>query len=133
MYLRFLAKYYHVENKQIQYGFFWAADYLVKHAPLSVEHRKHLEATVYWFDHNLPIPEYYQDEKNRQAAKSATSWYKETAKECVQRMNSMIPILEAHHVDVSRLTSKKLMGKVIYEDDFQVTIIPFREVAKKVK
>jgi len=133
MYLRYIAKYFHEENQRIQYGFFWAADYLIKNVSLSIRDRETLEKNVHWFDHNLPIPEYYQDEKNRQLAKSATSWYKAKAKECIQRMNSMIPILEDHHVDVTRLKSKELIGKVIYEDNFQVTIIPFREVAKKVK
>ena len=133
MYLRYLAKYYHVENERTQFGFFWAADYLIKHGTLSVEDRNKLETTIKWFDDNLPIPEYYQDKKNRQIAKSATSWFKDSATEFIRLMNELTPILERHFVTVTRLSSRKLLGKIIFEDKFQITILPHREVAKKVK
>lgn len=133
MYLRYIAKYYNETNKKEELGFFYAADYVRDHCNLSVPDRKSLEAAIKWFDHNLPIPEYYQLEKNRQSSKSATSWFKDSATQFINRMNEMSVILEKHHIDVQRINSKSLVGKKIYEDDFQVTVDPFRENAKKVK
>ncbi|GEM_PF-957464 len=131
-FLRYRAKYYHEQNDKIQLGFFWAADYLQKHGNLEKEDRKKLEELIHFFDHKLPIPEYYQDEKNRQLSKSATSWFKDSAKEFIKRMNELARILEHYNVDVERINVKELPGKKIYEDDYQVTIIPFRESRKSV-
>ena len=133
MYLRYLAKYYNATTNKEGLGFFWAAEYLKNEVDLSVADRKELEAQIHFFDYNLPIPEYYQDQKNRQTAKSATSWFKDNAEDYITRMNTMAAILESYQVEVQRISSKKLPGKVIYEDDFQVTIMPHRELANKVR
>lgn len=132
MYLRYLANFYNEELKKEEVGFFSAAEYLKNHGTLEVEDREALEKLIHWFDHELPIPDYYQDEKNRQAAKSATSWYKDTAKVYIKNMNVLTRILETYNVEVQRISSQKVLGKQIYEDEFQVTVIPFRDVKKKV-
>jgi len=110
-FLRYRAKYYHEQNDKIQLGFFWAADYLQKHGNLEKEDRKELEELI---------------------PKSATSWFKDSAKEFIKRMNELARILEHYNVDVERINVKELPGKKIYEDDYQVTIIPFRESRKSV-
>lgn len=133
MYLRYLAKYYNEKTEKEGLGFFWAADYLQKHSPNVVREHKELDELIYWFDHKLPIPDYYQDEKNRQLAKSATSWFKDSAHECISRMNKLAKILEANHVQVERIHAKKLHGKKIYEDEFQVTLLPYRDIADQVR
>jgi len=132
-FLRYRAKYYHEENDKIQFGFFWAADYLKKHGNLEVPDRERLEKLIVYFDNELPIPEYYQDEKNRQIAKSATSWFKDNAKDFIASMNELALILEKYNVSVERIHEKKLPGKKIYEDEYQVTVLPFRDVKKKVR
>ncbi len=133
MFLRYQAKYYNEETDKEEFGFFWAAEYVKNFAPLSLEDRKPLEDNIKWFDHHLPIPDYYQTEKNRQASKSATSWFKDTAHHFISRMNEMSKILEQYGVEVNRISSKKPLGKKIYEDEYQITVNPHREVAKKVK
>jgi len=132
-FLRYRAKYYHEQNDKIQFGFFWAADYLKKQGTLAVPDRERLETLIAFFDNELPIPEYYQDEKNRQIAKSATSWYKDSAKNFIRSMNELAKILERYNVEVERIHEKVLPGKTIYEDEFQVTIMPFRDAKKKVQ
>jgi hypothetical protein len=131
MYLRYRAKYYNTQTGKIAYGFFWAADYLQKHGDLHANESKALEELIHWFDHQLPIPDYYQDEKNRQQAKSATSWYKDTALEFIGRMNRLAEILNDNGVEVERISAKKLRGTILYEDDHQVTVIPFRDVKNR--
>lgn len=131
-FLRYRAKYYHEENQRIQFGFFWAADYLKKSALLHPDDQATIERLIHFFDHKLPIPEYYQDEKNRQQAKSATSWFKDSATEFIKAMNELAAILERYHVDVERIHRKKVPGKKIYEDDFQITVLPFRDVKGEV-
>ena len=132
MYLRYRATYFNASTNKVEYGFFWAADYLQK-SDLEVQDRDRLDELVHWFDHNLPIPDYYQDEKNRQEAKSATSWFKDTAIEYIDKMNELGRILTKNNVNVERISRKQLKGKKIYEDEFQVTIIPFKDSIKKVK
>ncbi len=133
MYLRFRAKYYNEKKDRIEFGVFSAAEYLKKHGTLEKEDRNALEAFIHYFDHELPIPDYYQDEKNRQAAKSATSWFKNSAEDFIGAMNKMALILQSYQVEVERIHSKRPLGKLIYEDDFQVTILPYRDVKKKVQ
>jgi len=133
MYLRYLASFYNEELQKEQVGFFNAAEYLKNHGVLVVEERESLEKLIHWFDHELPIPDYYQSEKNRQAAKSATSWFKDTAEVYIKNMNVLAKILENYHVKVERISSQKVLGKQIYEDESQVTVIPFRDVKKKVR
>lgn len=132
MYLRYLASFYNEELEKEDVGFFKAAEYLKDHGVLSIEDRQDLEALIHWFDHELPIPDYYQSEKNRQAAKAATSWFKDTAQVYITNMNKLAKILQTYNVAVKRINSQKILGKQIYEDEYQVTVIPFRDVKKKV-
>ncbi|MDA7501774.1 hypothetical protein N8482_00705 [Chitinophagales bacterium] len=133
MYLRYRAKYYNEKTDKEAFGFFLAADYLKKKDSFQGEGRAQLEELIHYFDHNLPIPDYYQDEKNRQKAKSATSWFKDTATGYIKRMNELAVILESNNVEVERINARKLPGKLIYEDEFQVTVIPFRDLTLAVK
>ena len=133
MYLRYRAKYYNHSTENLEFGFFWAAEYLKNHCTLNLEDRNKLEDLIKWFDNHLPIPDYYQKKKNRQASKSATSWFKDSSDKYISRMNELSNILEMNNVDIERINSKKLLGKKIYEDEYQVTILPYRDFAKKVK
>ncbi len=133
MFLRYRAKYYNENSKKIEYGFFYALDYLKDYCDLTIEDRKIVEDNIKWFDYNLPIPDYYQNEKNRQDAKAATSWFKDTSKKYIDKMNSLSIILKNYNVEVERISSKKLLGKIIYEDEFQVTILPYRDYKQQVK
>jgi hypothetical protein len=133
MYLRYRAKYYNERTEKLEFGFFWAADYLKNHGILGIGDRQKLEELIKWFDKHLPVPDYYQNKKNRQDAKSATSWFKDSSSNFIQRMNELSVILETYNVEVERISSKKVLGKKIYEDEFQVTVLPFREVVKKIK
>jgi len=132
MYFRFLAQFYNIVDEKEEVGFFRAAEYLQDSVDLTIEDRALLDKLIHWFDHELPIPDYYQDERNRQSAKSATSWFKDTAVDFIKGMNQLAKILTTYGVHVDRIHEKKLMGKVIYEDDYQVTILPFREKRKRV-
>lgn len=132
MYLRYRAKYFNEVTQEVGLGFFWAADYLSKYATLTVDDRKRLKELIHFFDRKLPIPEYYQDKKNRQKSKSATSWFKDSAQQFIIPMNELAAILEKYHVTVERISTKKIPGKTIYEDEFQITVMPFRDVKKQV-
>lgn len=133
MYLRFRAKYFNGVTGTTGYGFFWAADHLKNHGDLSISDRKELESLTKWFDNKLPIPEYYQDERNRQDAKSATSWFKDSAKLYIENMFKLKQVLDSYNVETETINRKKLPGKKIYEDEFQITVIPFRDEKKRVK
>lgn len=132
MYLRYRAKYFNEAKQTVELGFFKAAVYLSEHAPLTTEDRKQLDQFIHFFDHQLPIPDYYQSKKNRQAAKSATSWFKDSAQTFIRPMNELANLLEQYQIEVERISAKKTPGKIIYEDDYQITVIPFRDVKKHV-
>ncbi|PCH66443.1 MAG: hypothetical protein COC01_07995 [Bacteroidetes bacterium] len=133
MYLRYLAKYYNETTQKQETGFFWSADYLKNHGNLQVTDRQKLEELIQWFDKNLPIPNYYQSKKNHQESKSAATWFKDSSDKYIKRMNELAELLEVYNVDVQRISCKRLLGKKIFEDDYQITIIPYRDIAKKVK
>jgi hypothetical protein len=133
MYLRYRAKYYNEIKEKLEFGFFWSADYVKNHGTLDIDDREKLEELIRWFDKHLPIPDYYQKKKNRQEAKSATSWFKDTSLDFIVKMNELSEILKTYNVEVERISSKKILGKKIFEDEFQITVIPYREVAKKIK
>ena len=85
---------------------------LKNYGTLNLEDRQKLEELIHWFDHNLPIPEYYQKKKNRQDAKSATSWFKDTSNNFISRMNELSEILKI----VNSLIEKKVKNN--NENDF---------------
>ena len=133
MYLRYRASFYNEQTGKTELGFLKAADYLVEHATMSIQDKSEVERLIKWFDIMLPIPEYYQEKKNRQLAKSATSWFKDSACEFINGMNDLSKILESNHIAVERISCKKVAGKKIYEDDFQITVLPFKDSVKKVQ
>lgn len=47
-------------------------------------------------------------------------------------MNELANLLEQYQIEVERISAKKTPGKIIYEDDYQITVIPFRDVKKHV-
>lgn len=63
MYLRYRASYFNEAMQTVELGFFKAAVYLSEHAPLTTEDRKQLDQLIHFFDHQLPIPDYYQSKK----------------------------------------------------------------------
>ncbi len=55
----------------------------------------------------------------------ATAWFKVSAATLIARAAGYIRILDAHGVRCAKLVSHHPPGKIIYEDDDQIVVIPF--------
>ena len=58
-------------------------------------------------------------------------WFKDSAKEHILKIHDSILILEKYNLIVERVTSKN-PGTIVYEDEFQISVIPFRSYRKRV-
>jgi hypothetical protein len=77
-----------------------------------------------WYDRNYTnpsdvLPEVYDHEVNP----SATAWFKMSATHLVERIDGYLAILAAHGVACDRVETDS-PGRVIYEDDDQVVVVP---------
>ncbi|MFD8802869.1 hypothetical protein [Streptomyces atroolivaceus] len=54
------------------------------------------------------------------------AWFKSSAHDLVERVDGYLEILAAHGVDCRRLESSS-PGRIIYEDPYQVVVMPEEE------
>lgn len=54
----------------------------------------------------------------------ATAWFKSTADELLARVPGYLDLLAAHDVACVRLTSPVAPGRVVYEDESQIVVVP---------
>ena len=59
------------------------------------------------------------------------SWFKDSSKEHINRIHELIEILERYDIVVERITSKN-PGYIVYDDEFQISAIPFKTDRNKV-
>ncbi len=78
-----------------------------------------------WLNANLPHPNRFSRSAKPHAPAKAVSWFKDTARDCIARMEDLALVLIDHGHSVERLTTER-PGYLIYEDQFQVVAEPFR-------
>jgi len=54
----------------------------------------------------------------------ATAWFKESAEALVARAAGYLEILDAHGIRCDKLVSPQAPGRIIYEDDDQIVVVP---------
>lgn len=82
-----------------------------------------------WFDENLKKPDRFTASKPpfyRKQSK-AISWFKDTAKDHIERIRQMIEILERHGIVIHTYRAERV-GYIVYEDEFQIVAEPFSDV-----
>ena len=95
------------------------------------DYEEELEKEIYqWFKKNLLVPRVQSSESNHYSKPGAISWFKHTAQEHIEKMRAYSQILEAHDVPVAQLTTTR-PGEVLYEDEYQIAAIPFRDTFGK--
>ena len=99
-------------------GLFQVAQHLLDEGDISIEEREELEAIVEWFRLNLPLPPYEAKRDPR-----VLYWYRSGAGEYIRKMWGLAHLLEAHDYAVELITAR-FVGKVIYEDEWQVAAVP---------
>jgi hypothetical protein len=97
-------------------GLFAAAEELLESGDLSLVERDLLREVIIWFNKNLPSP-------RRMIASRAIFWFKSSADECIKRMWEFTHVLE-HHGYLVEVEKCRVLGNIIYEDQFQVAAYP---------
>jgi len=80
-----------------------------------------LEAAYSWLNEHLPEPPF------KQLSSNAISWFRDEARESIQKMWEIVSILRECGVPVRLLRSAN-PGKIVYEDDFQIVVEEWRSL-----
>ena len=76
-----------------------------------------------WFNTHLPTPPFSSAKYSR----DAVAWFKTESESFITRMWDLVAILKNHDVPVRLLRSPN-PGKVVYEDDYQVLVVEWRQI-----
>ena len=107
-------------NSHQRMGVFQVAYQLVDAGEISLEYSCRLELSLWWFERHLTIPD------RSKLDRRAIFWFKTDAQECIRqvwRLTRWLRVCEVH-AEVVRTVRP---GYVVYQDDFQVAAIPFRD------
>ncbi len=104
----------------VEVGLFVAVDHLRRAGSLSADELATYLDVDDWFHEHLPEPAFYTDGNSV----GAVTWFKAPMPiDMAQRAESLMAILMAHDVAHEMVCSDD-PGRVIYEDEFQVGVIP---------
>jgi|SRR5579863_110052 len=59
------------------------------------------------------------------------SWFKDSAKEHIKKIQDLIEIAEHYDIVIERIASKN-PGYIVFEDEYQVSAVPFKIDRKRV-
>ena len=122
-----LPKYMRIQGREVAYrtqkpvGIFVLNWRRIRDGVYSVEDAEIYEKTHKWFLDNLPEPPFYgNDNENPQGA---VTWFKtENSSEMLEHIQPLIDLLEKYDIPYDIVYSN-YVGKIIYEDDYQVGVI----------
>ena len=131
MYLRFITQFINPYNES-ETGIFMALKYVRDDYPFAQDDDiLKLKLLTGWFNECLDKPTKFSNATNKSPAKVSLSWFKDSAKEHIQKIHELIEILERYDFIVDRITTQN-PGYIVYEDEFQVSAIPFKAHRNKV-
>ncbi|WP_415891175.1 hypothetical protein ACMXYV_07590 [Neptuniibacter sp. SY11_33] len=125
MYIRFVVAEID-EDSGREMGIFTAGGILHEDGELYDYEIRHRKEILSWFSSNLNVPDVQASESNYYSKPGAISWFKSSATIHISKMREYVQILESHDVAVKQLVTER-PGNVVYEDDFQVAAIPFKD------
>ncbi len=122
-----LPKYMRIQGREIAYrtqkpvGIFILNWRRIRDGVYTAEDVEIYEKTHKWFLDNLPEPPFYgNDNENPQGA---VTWFKtENSSEMLEHIQPLIDLLEKYDIPYDIVYSN-YVGKIIYEDDYQVGVI----------
>ena len=71
-----------------------------------------------WFEENLEQPDFYNEGNQIQGI----TWFKETSKDMIDKLQPLTEILDNHSVEYE-LKTETNPGKIVYEDEYQIGTI----------
>lgn len=130
MYIRFITEFVN-EYGETHTGIFSALRFVRELHLTQDEDVNTLTGLRAWFNNNLDAPDKFSNATNKNPEAVSLSWFKDSAKEHIKKIYEIRELLSKYGVVVDVVTTKK-PGYVIYEDDYQVSAIPFRADRNKV-
>jgi hypothetical protein len=105
-------------------GIFQSAYELRRERNLTAEELQSLTRALEWFERNLNA--------HAPAEEMAVFWFKSDARKFISTAWQLVRILKRHGRDVRMLTTRQ-PGRVVYEDRYQIAMVPHRDVRTAVK
>nr|WP_030255763.1 hypothetical protein [Streptacidiphilus jeojiense] len=106
-------------------GVFALANGLGRAGALSEEEHRFWRSGNDWYEANFTNPSTVDPTVyDRVLNPGAEAWFKAMAGEVIDRVNGYLELLAAHGVSCERLESSA-PGRVIYEDDDQIVVVPW--------
>ena len=130
MFVRFIVKYFNRQTNREETGIFRAADYARDFSAIGAAEKENLQKLIEWFDENLPVPEFYDAPARRSEDRHTYFRFKDSAAEFLDKMNALAAILKENGIKAQRLTAAGIPGKLIFEDECQIAVVPFEDVLK---
>ena len=123
-----LPKYMRIQGRETAYktkkpvGIFVLTWRIVRDNIYSEEDKKIYYDIDKWFKDNLPEPPFYGDENNNNQY-GAVTWFKtENVGIMLEHIKPLIDLLDKYNVPYDIVYSN-YVGKIIYEDEYQVGVI----------
>lgn len=126
MYIRFVVG-LESENHRELTGLITEAKLQAKEGRLEECEIEFTKSIFDWFNDNMPCPPF---SANRWP-ENCSCWFKDSAKEFIEKMWELAAILEASGSNV-RVLRAISPGKILYEDEYQVVVDEWRELNRKV-
>lgn len=106
-------------------GVFGLVNGLAREGKLTTEQEQFRRTNNDWYDSAYPDPStidptVYDHDVNPRAV----AWFKVTATHLIERVPGYLEILDAHGVEC-RVVRSSDPGRVVYEDEFQVVVVPY--------
>lgn len=119
MYLRLVTTLRDADSHQNQ-GVFQLAYDLYENGDLGPDEVRSLKSVLLWFERNLPTPD-----RSRLDTR-AIFWFKADAVEAARRVWELAEVVKRHGL-AAEVVKTTRPGYLVYEDDYQVAAIPFRD------
>jgi len=131
MYLRFTTQFINPYG-DLETGIFMALKYLREDYPLTKDDDiQKLKELTLWFNQNLEKPKRFSNGTSKNNEDISLSWFKDSAKDHIKKMQEFIAIAETYDIIIERIASKN-PGYIVFEDEFQVSAVPFKADRKRV-
>ena len=131
MYIRFITEFKN-EYNEVQTGVFQAAAFLRKNNLTYEFDKLRLNEIKDWFNSNLDKPGRFSRSRKKHAETVSLSWFKSSAVEHLKWMYELKVVLEKYDI-VVEVIMRENPGYILFEDEYQVTTLPFKMNREKVK
>jgi len=109
-----------------QVGFFKAAYALRRSNHLLGVDKDTYSGILDWFDNELDAPNRLARSANSHAHGKALSWFKPEAEEHIAKARQLLSMMARNSI-ASKMIKTADPGYVLYEEDYQLIAIPFRD------